>query len=168
MLGCWLWFAVSNFTMVEKLFSLGVHLPPMQHCAQHCCRRCCWLWLWLCFTAVKVLWLPPITAHCFRPQWATPDQPVLWRANAVQSAMSNVHSANSNAQCAQCNMRCDIQSEKCIAFWRANAVQSDNVHSKCSGRSFGKCRKAVNCNVLWSACLHCTHTGCTEWRSARL
>ena len=50
---------------------------------------------WLPHSALvaKVLWLPPITAHCFRPQWATPDQPVLWRANAVQSAMSNVHSA---------------------------------------------------------------------------
>ena len=23
-------------------------------------------------TLAKVLWLPPITAHCFRPQWATP------------------------------------------------------------------------------------------------
>ena len=118
---------------------------------------------WLPYSALvaKVLWLPPITAHCFRPQWATPDQPVLWRANAVQCSMSNfqcpmctVHIAISNVQSAKC--RCDIQCEKCNAFWRANAVQSDNKHRKCSGRSCGKCRRAVNCKVLLSAYLHCT------------
>ena len=89
----------------------------------------------------KVLWLPPITAHCFRPQWATPDQPVLWRANAVQCPMCTVQY---EIWYIMWKVQCFLSQN----FWRANAV---HVHRKCSGRSCGKCRRAVNamyCGVL--------------------
>ena len=37
----------------------------------------------------KVLWLPPITAHCFRPQWVTPISLCFnaTQCNALSSAM---------------------------------------------------------------------------------
>ena len=44
----------------------------------------------------KVLWLPPITAHCFRPQWATPDQLVLqchpmhWAVRCINNLVCSV------------------------------------------------------------------------------
>ena len=51
----------------------------------------------------KVLWLPPITAHCFRPQWATPDQLVL-----------QCHPMHWAVQCIN-NLVCSVQG-KCIGM----------------------------------------------------
>ena len=51
----------------------------------------------------KVLWLPPITAHCFRPQWATPDQLVL-----------QCHPMHRAVRCIN-NLVCSVQG-KCIGM----------------------------------------------------
>ena len=65
-----------------------VHLQcigAMQWTAMHCSA-----------TLAKVLWLPPITAHCFRPQWATPIR-LCFNANqstAHQCNVSKVFSVN--------------------------------------------------------------------------
>ena len=47
----------------------------------------------------KVLWLPAITAHCFRPQWATPDQLVL-QCHPMHSALQCINHFVCSVQCA--------------------------------------------------------------------
>ena len=50
----------------------------------------------------KVLWLPPITAHCFRPQWVTPISLCFnaTQCNALSSEQCNV--SKCSVQCVQC------------------------------------------------------------------
>ena len=79
----------------------------IEHCAMQCCCVVCYALqqnasYCSCASAIqqrnavqcsatlaKVLWLPPITAHCFRPQWATPIR-LCFNANQSTADQCNV------------------------------------------------------------------------------
>ena len=88
--------------MLPKVLWLALQLCNAMHCLAML-AKVFWFLLQLCMcnataqwtavqrsaTLAKVLWLPPITAHCFRPQWATPIR-LCFNANQSTADQCNV------------------------------------------------------------------------------
>ena len=68
-------------------------------------------------TLAKVLWLPPITAHCFRPQWATPIR-LCFNANQSTAHQCNV-SERSVQESVNCSEVGSLVHWRCSREWRS-------------------------------------------------
>ena len=100
-----LWMKVSRWR--SSLRSKVDSGDKIEHCAMQCCCVVCYALqqnasycscasamqqrnaVQCSATLAKVLWLPPITAHCFRPQWATPIR-LCFNANQSTADQCNV------------------------------------------------------------------------------
>ena len=101
--------------MLPKVLWLALQLCNAMHCLAML-AKVFWFLLQLCIcnataqcsavqrsaTLAKVLWLPPITAHCFRPQWATPIR-LCFNANQSTADQCNVseRSVQESANCSE-------------------------------------------------------------------
>ena len=134
-----LWMKVSRWRC--SLRSKVDSGDKIEHCAMQCCcvvcyalqlciaTKCILLQLCICnapaqrnelqcsATLAKVLWLPPITAHCFRPQWATPIR-LCFNANQSTADQCNV-SERSVQESANCSEVGSLVHWRCSREWRS-------------------------------------------------